>query len=58
MDKMSGKWYPYEFKMDLFDNSEPEEFLFFIRNFNMTLYSSVILKVGVNIQYLLTLVCG
>ena len=27
----------YEFKIVLFDNGDPEEFLLFVRNFNMTL---------------------
>ena len=40
----------YEFKMALFDNRDPEEFLLFIRNFNMTLEASVTLKYGANIQ--------
>ena len=48
----------YEFKMALFDKSEPEEFLLFIRNFNMTLKASGTLLDGSNIQHLCTLVRG
>ena len=33
---MSQKSDLYEFKSALFDNGDPEEFLLFIRNFNMT----------------------
>ena len=32
--------YLYEFKMPLFENGKPEEFLLFVRNFNMTLPAS------------------
>ena len=48
----------YEFKMDLFDNGETEEFLLFIRNFQMTLKASGTLASGANILCLHTLVCG
>ena len=34
----------YEFKMDLFDNGEPEEFLLFVLNFNTTLAASVTIE--------------
>ena len=34
---MSSTSDPYEFNMSLFDHGEPEEFLLFIRNFNITL---------------------
>ena len=34
---MSEKSYLYEFKMALFDNGDPEEFLLFISNFITTL---------------------
>ena len=30
----------YELKISLFDNGDPEEFLLFVRNFNMTLAAS------------------
>ena len=48
----------YYFRMYLFDDSNPEEFLLFVRNFNMTLVEIGILETGANIQYLLTLVHG
>ena len=47
----------YDFKMSLFDNGEPEEFLLFVRNFNMTLAESGTLEAGAKIPYLCTLVC-
>ena len=36
----------YEFKISLLDNGEPEEFLLFFRNFNMTLAASRTLEAG------------
>ena len=48
----------YEFKMALFDNGKPEEFLLFIRNFNMTLEATVMLETYVKDQYLCTHVHG
>ena len=48
----------YELKIVLFDKSESEEFLLFIKNFQMTLKSSVILIDDRNIQYICTLVRG
>ena len=42
----------------MFDNREPEGFLLFIHNFNMTTEASETLKAGSKIQYLRTLVCG
>ena len=46
----------YEFKMALFDNSEPEEFLLFISNFNMNLDASGTLVDVEKLQYLSMLV--
>ena len=46
----------YEFSMSLFDNENPEEFLLFVRNFNMALAASGSLETGTKIQYLCTLV--
>ena len=46
----------YEFKMSLFDNGEPGEFLLFVINFNMTLAASGTLEAGAKYQYLHTLV--
>ena len=48
----------YKLKMALFDKGKPDEFLFFIRNFNMTLEASGTLKADTNIQYLRALVRG
>ena len=48
----------YEFKMPLFDNKEPEEFLLFMWNLNMTLGASGTIKANVKLQYLRTLLCG
>ena len=57
-DPTSEKLDLYEFKMSVFDNREPEGFLLFIHNFNMTTEASETLKAGSKIQYLRTLVCG
>ena len=57
-DLTSEKLDLYEFKIALLGNSNPEEFLLFISNFNMTLEESVTLKYDAKIQYLGTLVCG
>ena len=57
-DMMSQNSDLYENKMALFDNGDPEEFLLFIRNFNMFLKKSGKLTARANIQYLCTLVCG
>ena len=46
----------YELKMSLFDNGDPEEFLFFMRNFNTTLTTLGMLEAGAKNQYLCTLV--
>ena len=45
----------YEFKMALFGNGEPEEFLFFIRNFNMNVEASGTIAANAKIQYIFTL---
>ena len=44
--------------MSLFDNGEPEEFLIFVRNFNMNPVAIGTLDMGVKIQYLCMLVHG
>ena len=46
----------YEFKMSLFDNDKPEEFLLFVHNLNMILAASGTLEVGEKFWYLHTLV--
>ena len=48
----------YEFKMSLFENGKPEEFLLFVCNFNMTLAASGTLEAGAKYQYLRNIVCG
>ena len=45
----------YEFKMSLFDNGDPEGFLF-IFNFKITLAESGALEAGAKYQYLYTIV--
>ena len=44
--------------MSFFDNGNPEEFLLFVRKFNMALAASGTLDMGANIQYLCTPVRG
>ena len=55
-DPASSMSYLYEFKISLFDHGEPEEFLLFIYNFNMTLAATGALDMGANVQYLRTIV--
>ena len=55
---MSEKSDLYMFNMSLFDNIKPEEFLFFIRNFWMTLEDLGTLAYSANIQYICTMLCG
>ena len=52
---MSG---PYEYKVALFENGEPEEFLLFIREFRKTLRANGVMPEIGRIQYLCTLLCG
>ena len=40
----------YESKMAFFDNGDPEEFLLFVRNFNITLVASGTLTTGAKNQ--------
>ena len=44
--------------MDLFDNGDPEELLFLVRNFNINLVAPGTLEMGAKNQYLLTLLLG
>ena len=44
--------------MSLFDHGDPEEFLLFIKNFNMTLAATGTLDMDAKIHYLYTLVRG
>ena len=55
---MSEKADLYEFKMALFDNGDPEDFLLFVRNLNMNLEASGTLATYAKFQYLHTLVRG
>ena len=48
----------YEFKIYLFYNVEPEDFLLFVRNFNINLAASGTLEAGAKYQYFCTLVRG
>ena len=48
----------YEFKIYLFDNGKSEEFLLFVRNFNMTLAASGTLEADAKFQYLCNILCG
>ena len=49
-DLMSKKLNLCEFKMDFIDNGEIDEFLLFVRNFNMTLEAPGKLVAGAIIQ--------
>ena len=42
--------------MSLYENDKPEELLFFVRNFTMTLAESGTLESGAKMQYLRTVV--
>ena len=44
--------------MSLFDNGEPEEFLFFMHNFNINIAATGKLETGMKIQFLNILFCG
>ena len=57
-DPTSEKSDPYDFKMTLFDNEDPEEFSLFVLSFNMTLPASETLETAAKVQYLCMLVCG
>ena len=49
-DPTSSTSYLYEFKIYFFDNGEPEEFLLFVHNSNMTLTASGTLEAGAKYQ--------
>ena len=57
-DPMSSKSDIYELNMYLFDHGDPEEFLLFIKNLNMTLAASGTLDMDARFWYLCTLVHG
>ena len=48
----------YEFNMVFFTNGDPEYFLLFVRNYNMTPKMSRMIEIYAKVQYLCTLVCG
>ena len=48
----------YDFKIALFENGNPEEFLLFVKNFNMTIALSGTLATGAKIRFLRTIVHG
>ena len=57
-DTTSENWINIRFKMALFDNGNPEEFLLFVWNFQMTLEESGYIAASINIRYLPTLLRG
>ena len=57
-DTTSEKLDIYEYKMALFGNGEPDEFLLFVCNFNMNLEASGMMETSTKVQYLHTLVSG
>ena len=48
----------YEFKMALFKNGNPEEFLPFVKKFKMTNETSGMLAAKAKLWYLRTILCG
>ena len=48
----------YNYKVDLFKNRYPEEFLLFVWNFNTNLTASGTLETDAKVQYLCTIVHG
>ena len=48
----------YEFKMDLFNNGDQNEFLLLITNLNMTIEVSGALGTALKVQYHREIVCG
>ena len=54
----SGTLEIYEFMMSLFDHGNPEEFLLFVRNFEMTLAATGMLEMKAKVHYLRMLVRG
>ena len=54
----SGTSEMYEFKIDLFDNGDTEEFLLFQRNYQITIESTGSITMGEKIQYVHTWLLG
>ena len=50
----SSMSYPYEFRMSLFDHGKPEEFLLFVRNFEISLSATGTLETVAKYRYLFT----
>ena len=57
-DPTSGMSDLYEFRMSVFDNGDPEEYLLLVHKFNMNIAVLRDLDMGTNMQYLCTLVHG
>ena len=57
-DPTSDKSDLYEFKMALFDNGDPEEFLLFVCNLNMTIEATGTMEMAAKVQYISAPVCG
>ena len=57
-DTTSEKSDFYDLKNDLFDTGDPEEFLLFTRNLQMTLEDLRTITANAKIKYLCTLLCG
>ena len=57
-DPMSSTSDLYELRMSSFEHGGPEEFIFFVRNFQMTLADTGTLETEAKVQYLRTFVCG
>ena len=57
-DPISEKSDLYESEMALFDNDDPEEFLLFVSNFNMTPKASGTIETAAKVQHLRTIVRG
>ena len=55
---MSIKSDLYEFRMYLFDHSEPEDFILFVKFFQMIIAATKTIETEANIQCFCTLVCG
>ena len=57
-DPKSSTLHRYEFGVPLFDHGKPEQFLFFVQNFQMNLASTGTLETEEKGQYLCTIVYG
>ena len=57
-DPKSSTLHRYEFRVPLFDHGKPEQFLLFVRNFQMNLASTGTLDTEEKVQHLCVIVCG